>query len=123
MPTPDRGSGTVLALGLLGVLGTLLLAGVLVVAVSVGGQHARTAADLAALAGAGRAVWGVSQVEVCGVAAQVAHQNGGLLTSCEVSFGHDSSPVPRVDVEVVTQVAGRWTLRATAAAGGAAAEQ
>ena len=49
---PERGSGTVLALGLLGVVGVLLLAGVLVVSLAVGGQRVRTAADLAALAGA-----------------------------------------------------------------------
>lgn len=118
---PERGSGTVLALGLLGVVGVLLLAGVMVVSLAVGGQRVRTAADLAALAGAGRAVWGVSPVEVCAAAAEVSRLNGATLVACDVSPGNDASPVPRVHVEVVTEVADRWTVRARAAAGGAGA--
>ncbi|MGA4923262.1 Rv3654c family TadE-like protein, partial [Bacillus subtilis] len=74
--TGERGSGTVLAAGLVAVIATLLLAGLLVAAVAVAGQRARTAADLAALAGAGEAVTGADEVRVCEVARQVAARNG-----------------------------------------------
>jgi hypothetical protein len=67
-------------------------------------------------------VWGASHGEVCAAAAEVSRLNGATLATCAVSPGDDASPVPRVDVEVVAEVADRWTLRARAAAGGAAAE-
>src|SRR5690606_36048405 len=61
----ERGSGTVLAVGVVSVLATLLLAGALVASVAVTGQRARTAADLAALAAVGEALTGAPQDRAC----------------------------------------------------------
>lgn len=91
----DRGSMTVLMLG--------VIAGALVLAVLVGGLvrgitargHAQAAADLGALA-AGE-VAAVGGPDPCDVARRVAERNGAALTRCEVADGGM--------VELVTTVA------------------
>lgn len=112
----DRGSGTVLAVGLVGVLATLLLAGALVASVAVTGQRARTAADLAALAAVAEAVGGGSQGTACRVALEVARRNGADLTRCRVV--PDASGLPRAQVVVARSTPGdRWTVTRRAVAG------
>ncbi|WP_122261161.1 Rv3654c family TadE-like protein [Ornithinimicrobium cerasi] len=118
---PERGSGTVLAVGLVAVVSTLLLAGLLVAAVAVAGQQARTAADLAALAAAGQVVHGGDEPTTCAVARQVAERNGGGLTGCSVVGPAKAEPGPLGTVEVVVTrpVAGTaWEVTARARAGG-----
>lgn len=135
-PDPDRGSASVLALAVVGMVVALLAAGLLIGAVAVAGQSARTAADLAALAAAGRVTTGQSVQEACSVAAEVAQDNGARITGCAVrpaesgaarsgAVGGSGSAVtgaravPTVEVEVGRAVAGtRWTVRAKAAATG-----
>lgn len=51
-PDPERGSGTVLALGAVGALATVLAAALLLCGVVAARHRAESAADLAALAGA-----------------------------------------------------------------------
>ncbi|GAA5167131.1 Rv3654c family TadE-like protein [Ornithinimicrobium tianjinense] len=117
----ERGSGTVLAVGLVGVLLTLLVAGLLIADVAIAGQRARTAADLAALAAAGRALEGASEGEVCAAASAVAARNGAPLTSCslDVAGRVGSRGLPSVRVTAARDTAaGGWTVEARARAGG-----
>lgn len=116
-PAWDRGSATILAVGVVGGLATVLGAALLLVSVLVAGQQARAAADLAALAGAGQSVLGVGPARVCAVVDDVAHRNGATTTSCELR-PEEFSAWPGVSVTVVRQVAGTpWTVAARAAAG------
>ncbi len=82
----ERGSGTVLALG----LGLVLLAatvGVLLLAQSaVMASRAAAAADLAALAAAD-AARGITSGEPCSVAAEVALRHDARLLSCAMGNG------------------------------------
>jgi secretion/DNA translocation related TadE-like protein len=93
----DRGAGSVLMLCAGAVVLTVALA-VLTLATAAAARHrAATAADLAALAGAGQARLGA--VHACAMAAAVAEENGGVLTSCELT-GQD------VVVTVAAAIAG-----------------
>jgi secretion/DNA translocation related TadE-like protein len=112
----------VLAVGLVGVLAVLLVAGLLVAAVATTGQRVRTAADLAALAAAGRALEGADRSGACAAGGRVAVQNGASLLSCTVS--PTETGIPRVELEVGRPVDGTpWTVRARAAAGAVPAEE
>lgn len=114
----DRGSATMLAIGVVGGLATVLVTALALVAVLVAGQQARTAADLAALAAAGQVVLGVGGEHACAQAGAVAGQNGARLQSCELRQ-HEGQPWPRVLVSVRREVANTpWALTARAAAGG-----
>jgi secretion/DNA translocation related TadE-like protein len=119
----ERGSGTVLAVGLIGVIATLLVAGLLVAAVAIAGQRARTAADLAALAAAGAAVTGGDVAASCRVAQELAARNGAVLTACTLvhnrgDAGEDAA-LPAVDLTVTRAVGGTgWTVTARSRAGG-----
>jgi secretion/DNA translocation related TadE-like protein len=79
----DRGSGTVLVLAVSAVL--LLIAMVLVGVGTVGvARHrAASAADLAALAAADRALSG--QATACAAAGRVAHAAGAVLRECRLT--------------------------------------
>lgn len=117
---PERGSGTVMAIGLVGMVASLLVAGLLVAAVAIGGQRARTAADLAALAVVGGSVSGMSTAAACTRGADVAGRHEAALTSCVVEL--DSAGLPRAVVEVALDVTGTpWTVTARSAAGGVVA--
>ena len=80
----ERGSATVWVLVLCGVLATVGMAVVLTGAAVVARHRAGTAADLAALAGATRAVQGA---DACAEAARLAAANAAELTGCEVEPG------------------------------------
>lgn len=117
-PWHERGSGTVLAIGLVGVLASLLVAGLLVAAVAMTGQRARTAADLAALAAAGHALTGGSETSACSAGSEVAAANGTVLVECRLLVGPGTG-LPRAEVEVRARVADtRWQATARSAAGG-----
>ncbi|MGY1759966.1 Rv3654c family TadE-like protein [Geodermatophilus sp. SYSU D00805] len=81
----ERGSATVWVIALAGVLAAIGVAAVLVGAAVVGRHRATTAADLAALAGAERAVRG--DPGACAVVGEVAGANGARLTACTVGDG------------------------------------
>lgn len=87
----ERGSGTVLALGLILALLVLLAATQVVSMVAVSSAQAARGADLAALAGAD-AVRGISTGSPCAVAEAVAVRNDVELTSCTVT-GHANNEV------------------------------
>lgn len=117
----ERGSATVLALGVVLGLVTALLSALLLVAVLVAGQRARSAADLAALAGAGVAVEGAAQSGVCDRAAAVAADNGARLTECRLLAGEGLWPDVRVTTECDIDGTA-WTATAVAVAGGRPAQ-
>ena len=120
---PDGGSGTVLAVGVVAGLVTVLLAALALVAVLVAGQGARTAADLAALAAEGQLVVGADAGTACGAAAEVAGRNQARLVSC-TTVAAGAEPWPRAVVTVIRAVPGlRWEASARAVAGGVLREE
>lgn len=109
----DRGSATVWVLALCGVLVSLGAAGVLVGGAVTGRHRAEAAADLAALAAAGRAVSGVA--DPCAAAGSVASADGAVLESCTVLPG--GVVEVRVTVGVMLGPLGRRQATARARAG------
>lgn len=101
----DAGSATLATLALASLV--VLLAAVIVAVGQFAQQRiaANAAADLSALAAAGR--WDLGSDGACAVARRVARDNGGRLDSCEV-VGTEVSVV----VEVVAPPAVRWAARA-----------
>lgn len=99
----DRGSGTVLALALIGVVLVLALALGALLTAQVGRGRARTAADLAAIAGAEAALAGGG---ACGAARETARRNGAVLDECD----EERSGVVRVHARIDVPVgrAGAW---------------
>jgi secretion/DNA translocation related TadE-like protein len=81
----ERGSATVWVLALAGVLAVVGAAAVLVAAAVTARHRAGSAADLAALGAAGRAVTG--DPDACAVAADLARANGARLATCTVEEG------------------------------------
>ncbi len=76
----QRGSGTLLVVGVMAVVGVVAMAAVVAAAYLVAGHQARGAADLAALSGAAAFAEGRSP---CPAAGRVARSNGGRVTSCD----------------------------------------
>ncbi|MET1021775.1 MAG: Rv3654c family TadE-like protein [Arthrobacter sp.] len=104
---PERGAGTILALGL-GML--VILAAVLTVLLAQSaamGLRAAAAADLAALAAAD-AARGIAAGEPCAVAAEVAHRNGARIVSC--SEGAGSTVQVRTELDLRTPLGGATGL-------------
>jgi secretion/DNA translocation related TadE-like protein len=107
----ERGSATVWMLALCGVLGVVGAAAVLTGAAVVARHRATAAADLAALAAAGRAVAG--DAGPCVAAQEVAAANAAELTSCTVGAG----AVVEVAVRIRVRLGGLGVHWATARAG------
>jgi len=108
----ERGSATVWVLVLCGVLATVGVAVVLMGAAVVARHRAGAAADLAALAGAARAVQGG---DGCGEASRLARANAAQLTGCDVEPG--GRVLVTVDVPVALGRLGVFTASARARAG------
>lgn len=70
-----------MALGLLGVVLALLVAALILTTAAVTSHRARAAADLAALAAAGRAT--ATAGDVCGEARRVARLHGATVRECQ----------------------------------------
>lgn len=81
---PDRGSGSVLVVGVVLALLVLTAGGLVVGSAVVASGRARTAADLAALAGAAALQRGSSSGGACAEAGRVASANGSRLMGCAV---------------------------------------
>lgn len=109
----ERGSATVWVVALAGLLAALGTAGVLVGAAVVARHRATAAADLAALAGAARAV--VADPAACSVATRIAAVNGAELEECAV--GPDAVVDVRVRVPVRLGPLGTSHAHARARAG------
>jgi secretion/DNA translocation related TadE-like protein len=92
----DRGSGTVLMMAVMLITAMVAVAGAILIAWFSGVHHARSAADLAALAGAQAYSTGH---DACDAARSTATNNKATLTACSVDTnGYDF--VVRVFVEV-----------------------
>lgn len=121
----DRGSGTVLVLGLIAVVGVLAGLLGLVVGAQSARAHAQVTADLAALAAAGSIAAptgmvvsddAVSAADPCGQARAVAARNTGTIAACTV--------LPRGVVQVRVEVpVALGTAHAEARAGPASARE
>lgn len=104
---PERGAGTVLALGL-GML--VIAAAVLIVMLAQSAAmalRAAAAADLAALAAAD-AARGITPGEPCTVAAEAARRNGARLLSC--FEGPGSTVQVRTELNIRTPLGGATGL-------------
>ena len=112
-PTGDRGSATVWVIALSAALAVVGAAVVLVGAATVARHRAGAAADLAALAAAGRAVRG--EPGACGLAADVARANAATLVSCTVDV--DAVVDLRVSIPLRLGRLGSWTASGRARAG------
>jgi secretion/DNA translocation related TadE-like protein len=108
----ERGSATVLAAAMLVVLVAVAMGGVTLGSAVIARHRAQAAADLAALAAAGRLALGGDAA--CASAAPIAQRMGGTIASCVIE---DLDVV--VSVNVAAEL-GRWglgTARAAARAG------
>lgn len=116
-PAPEQGSASVLAIGVVAGLALLLVTALALVSVLVAGQQARSAADLAALAAAGRVVSGAEPQVACREAGLVARQNRAELVSCGAR-PQPGQPWPAITLTVSRAVPGTpWTVSADAVAG------
>ncbi|ROR73206.1 Rv3654c family TadE-like protein [Bogoriella caseilytica] len=106
----DRGSGTVLAVALVGVLAACALAVASVGAAVDARGRAQAAADLAALAAAS-SLYEIGGPDPCVVAAQLAQLNSAELRSCTVR-GHEVE----VTATVTAQLPGRLAAHVEAQA-------
>lgn len=80
----ERGSGTVLALGIIGVLLAIAVAVSGLIQAQAAAGRARAAADLSALAGATALNSVLAPADPCPTAGRVAQANGAALESCVV---------------------------------------
>jgi secretion/DNA translocation related TadE-like protein len=110
----DHGAGTVLALSLVALLSCLVLAAAALGSAVVARHRASAAADLAALAGADRALRRAPG-SACPAAAAVASAGGAALTGC--TTGVDGSVTVTVAVRLPAPWAALGTARASARAG------
>lgn len=120
--SPERGSGTVLAVAAVGAVLLCLLGGLVLVAVVRATHTARAAADLSALAGAGAAVGRAPSAPamglgVCARAGQVAAANGASLTACGADALGRVTVEVRVDVHAPVPALTMGSARARARAG------
>jgi secretion/DNA translocation related TadE-like protein len=91
----DGGAASILLLAIGLVVVAAALGGAAIASALVGLHQARTAADLGALAGAGRAIYGGDVA--CARAQRLVAANGGRLVECSVT---GLEIVVRVEVEV-----------------------
>lgn len=81
----DRGSSTVLALGVIAVMLSLMVAGLAVLSAVHAAHVARSSADLAALAGAIEYQERSTRGAACAEARRIARGHGARLVSCGVA--------------------------------------
>ncbi|MBO3723559.1 flp pilus-assembly TadE/G-like family protein [Actinomyces bowdenii] len=97
----ETGAGTVMALAIIAVALSLGLGAIGLIQAQGASGRARSAADLAALAGATALSSVLAPGDPCATAERVARANGARLTSCRIS-GEDVS----VDVVVPVRILG-----------------
>ncbi|WP_337352789.1 Rv3654c family TadE-like protein [Mycobacteroides chelonae] len=111
-PRAEEGSATIVAAAIIVVLLALTAGGAAVGSAVVARHRAQAAADLSALAGAQRALYGT--VSACAEATVVARRTGAAVTSCMVD---DLDVVVAVSVPVMLGRFGMGPARAAARAG------
>ncbi|MDO4917878.1 MAG: flp pilus-assembly TadE/G-like family protein [Rothia sp. (in: high G+C Gram-positive bacteria)] len=108
----ERGSGTVMSLGIIAVLLILAVAVAGLIGALAANHRALSAADLSALAAAD-AARGLRSGEPCEVAAQVARQNKAELVNCVAPAQHSGT----IDVRVNCKISGPFAALGPAEAG------
>ena len=111
-PHDERGSATVVMLGVIASVLMLTISGLLLASAVLASHRARAAADLAALAAAGVLMRGGPTLSACESAAHVAALNHGRVQQCVVS-----GPEVRLRVAVVAGVKGVGVASARSRAG------
>lgn len=115
----EAGSATVLALGVIAVLCTMLMAFSLLAAASAARQQAQLAADLGAVAGAQLLGRGEGAAAVCARVAHFVHENDATVYRCTVNPRSTETGAPQVWVSTTVPVrwGPEWTASASARAG------
>ena len=119
--TRDRGSASIWVLACCALVAVIAYASVLRASAVLARHRSETAADLAALAAAGRI--GVGG-DLCGAATEIAAANGARVIECVPSLAPDARAgevCVRLEMSVRLAVVGTWTVRASARAGRLAA--
>ena len=80
--SPERGSATVVMLGVIAVVLTMTVCGLMLASAVLASHRARAAADLGALAAAGVLIRGEPSAAACQCAFRVASANHAELQSC-----------------------------------------
>jgi secretion/DNA translocation related TadE-like protein len=112
----ERGSGTVVMVGVVAVLFLLTVAGVAVASAVLAMHRARAAADLAALSGAVALAQGEPSSSACGAAAVMAARNEAALLACTI--GADGSVLVRTSTQVTLGLPGQSRAAAASARAG-----
>ncbi len=121
--TRDRGSGTVLGLGTMGVLLSLLLGLGLLGGAVIARQQAQNAADLGAVAGAQTLKTGGDAQAACARATELVEANGGHVDDCSVTgslsqaWAADGGPQITVRVHRAVASLPQWVAKVSAHAG------
>ncbi|AKU18126.1 Rv3654c family TadE-like protein [Luteipulveratus mongoliensis] len=110
----DRGSGSLLMVGIAGVTLILMAGAMVLVSVVHASMRARTAADLAALAAADRVLNPRPDSDPCAAAGSLAQANGASLLSCATGA---EDVVVTVGVPVSTPGLGLARVRSRAGLG------
>jgi secretion/DNA translocation related TadE-like protein len=108
----ERGSATVVMLGVIASVLLLTISGLLLASAVLASHRARAAADLAALAAAGALIRGEPALAACESATQVAALNHGRVQQC-IAFGTEV----RLSVAVSAGVKGLGVATARSRAG------
>lgn len=109
----ERGSASIIVLGITGALLILTISGLALGSAVIASHRARSAGDLAALAGASAVMRGEATGAGCAVAGRVAAANGARLSRCGVVAGASL----RVEVLVSPSLRGLGQATAVAVAG------
>ena len=109
---PDRGSATVVMLGVIGAVLLLTISGLVLASAVLASHRARAAADLAALAASGMLIRGEPASAACAAGAQVAAVNHARLQQCIAS-----ATEIRLSVAVTAGVTGVGVATARSRAG------
>ncbi len=108
----ERGSATVVMLGVIASVLILTISGLLLASAVLASHRARAAADLGALVAAGVLLRGESAIAACESATRIAALNHGLVRQCIVSGAE-----VRLSVAVLTGVHGLGVAMARSRAG------
>jgi len=109
---PDRGSATVVMLGVIGAVLLLTISGLVLASAVLASHRARAAADLAALAASGMLMRGEPASAACAAGAQIAAVNHARLQQCIAS-----ATEVRLSVAVTAGVTGVGVATARSRAG------
>ncbi|WP_103063764.1 Rv3654c family TadE-like protein [Actinomyces qiguomingii] len=99
-PNAERGSGTVMVLGIIAVALCLALGATALIQAQAASGRARSAADLAALAGATALNSVFAPADPCVTAQRVARANGGDVAGCNID-GEDVTVTVTVPARIV----------------------